>query len=74
VGHENADADHAKQCSNDLDHDDGPLRPARTKRHGRPHSQKKSPRISRIAARLMISGNKAGSPATESVESLDELR
>jgi hypothetical protein len=58
VGHENADTDHAKQCGNDLDHDDGPLRPARTKRHGRPNSQKNSVGRYRIAARLMISGNR----------------
>jgi hypothetical protein len=58
VGHENADTDHAKQCGNDLDHDDGPLRPARTKRHGRPNSQKNSVGSDRIATRLMISGNR----------------
>jgi hypothetical protein len=49
VGDKNADADHGKQCSNDLDHDDGPLRPAQTKRHGGPHSQKKSLRHNGVA-------------------------
>jgi hypothetical protein len=58
VRHENADADYAKKCGNDLDHHDGPLRPARTKRHGRPNSQKNSVGRNRIAARLMISGNR----------------
>ena len=57
VGEENADADHAKECRNDLDHHDGPLRPAATKRHGRPNSQKNSAGRRRFARRLMISGN-----------------
>jgi hypothetical protein len=59
VRHENTDADHAKQCGNDLDHHDGPLCFARTKRHRRPNSQKKSAGCKRIAMQLMISGNRA---------------
>jgi hypothetical protein len=55
VGHENADADHAKQRCHYLDHHDGPLRPAETKRHRRPNSQKNSINRDRFAPRLMIS-------------------
>jgi hypothetical protein len=58
VGHEDADADHAQECCNYLDHHDGPLRPADTKRHGRPNSQKKSLRRNRFTERLMILGNR----------------
>jgi hypothetical protein len=58
MGEENTGADHAKQCCNDLDHHDGPLRPAETKPHRRPNSQKNSRNRYRFAARLMISGNR----------------
>jgi hypothetical protein len=58
VGHENADADHAKQCCNYLDHHDVPLGSAQTKRHRGPNSQKKSPGPHSIADRLMISSNR----------------
>jgi hypothetical protein len=58
VGHENADADHAKECCNYLDHHNGPLHPAARKRHGRPNSQKNSVRRKCFAMQLMIFCNR----------------
>ena len=69
VGHENADADHGKECCNYLDHRNGPLRSAETKRYRRPNSQKNSASRTRVPMQLMISGNrecqKGGGPLAQ---------
>ena len=49
MGHENADAEHAKQCGNDLDHHNGPLLVAQTKRQRGANSQSNSAGYRRFA-------------------------